>query len=440
MWYKFFSEHLELMMTALLGLLGLIIVRFDLKARRDLQEQELDLKRQQFAAEAEERKRRLDAIDRERVKLTEISGPLGERIAEKLVINHQWASEALEKAKLGPHAATLFGVRSNHFRQEKEFIAEKFTPLLLERCKRLVNDRDKDVFLLIDSGTTLYPFFYHLGRSAIRVHADHENWIDRLSVITNNLPGISRLMEAGRLDPNNRFSRLAIKCEILPGAPLPVYSAVTGKKANEALQRIREDNPDAVFLSLLTGNWIQLPRQPPCPIPLARGEGHPELKRKFIEISDESCVIASLGKIFANRDLAQINAALGLSGERHDPDRKPYLEVTIDHEKLASTKLVTTSRSDGFVLSNLSIIVQDHVSPTAESEDAAREKYVSAEPGQIPHLFFMFDKLPPNWYEELETEFPHGDTRTNEFMSTYFSVPRIPPGRRASAPLGLVTR
>jgi len=128
-----FVDHLELMVTALLGFLGLLVLRFDLAARRDLHQEELRLKKEQFAAETEERKKRTEALEREQIRLSEIAGPLGKSVAEVLKKDHQWAVEALDRAKLGPHAATLFGERSNHFREEKEHLASQFVPLLMKR-------------------------------------------------------------------------------------------------------------------------------------------------------------------------------------------------------------------------------------------------------------------------------------------------------------------
>jgi len=230
-------------------------------------------------------------------------------------------------------------------------------------------------------------------------------------------------MESGRMDPNNRYSPLAIKCELLPGVPLPIYSAVTGAKANAAVQAIRATNAaDSIFIAILTGNWIRLPRSQPYPIPLARGDGHPEFKKALIDNSDEAYVVTTLGKIFAKLDLAGVNAALDLDDKYADPDKKPYAEVKIEPEKAACLKLVTTSRpSSGFVLSILSAIVRDHLE--ADSTPPNRSSFIAAESVDVPHILFPFTKLPQSWYHQIETEFPHPRTRREEFMSTYFSVP-----------------
>lgn len=116
-------------------------------------------------------------------------------------------------------------------------------------------------------------------------------------------------MESGRINPSNRYSDLAIKCHLLPGVPLPIYSTVTGLETNEALERLRKKAGDnAFFIGLVTGNWIRLRRSdPPCPVPLARGLGHRKFKQVLINQSDEVYVVTPLGKILVKVPPDEVN-------------------------------------------------------------------------------------------------------------------------------------
>ena len=126
----FASVDLSLVITSLLGLFGLLIILYDRRMRArilkddrrsriELQSQELALRRDQFDEEKRERKERIEWLQRESIRLNEIGEPLAKSIASQLASNEQWAVEALEKTKLGPHAATLFGERRGHFRPER---------------------------------------------------------------------------------------------------------------------------------------------------------------------------------------------------------------------------------------------------------------------------------------------------------------------------------
>lgn len=411
------QKMLEDMHYLLPALLGVFIIWYEGRLR-------LGFEKEKFAEEKEERRERREFLEREAITLRGVSSLLADQVAEQLVGDTKWASEALERAKLGPHAKTLFGERVGHFHDEKDYLAEKFLPHLLRRCRALV-ESGNEVKLLIDSGTTLYPLLTQLGHAAVRAHENREKWIEKVEVVTNNLPGMEALMDSGRSNPNNRYSPLAIKCQLLPGAPLPVYSALTGKKAEEAIANLKSesDPTKTVFIGLVTGNWIRLRRtQPVCPVPMARGEGHKAFKEALVNASDEVYVIATLGKVFFQFSLHEVNRALGFKEEHADPDRKPYEEVTIDDAKASHVKLVTTSREQGRVLFQLSVKVQ----ATIDSHSETLTEYVDQNIPPPDNYIFPFDQLPANWYLELETEFPHQATRGFEFTEKYFFVMRRP--------------
>lgn len=428
-------DNFGIFVSMILGIAALLIIHYDRRfrlkihkedraERTELQREEIQLRREHFESESKERQQRLEWLRRESMRLQEVGDELATKISEHLAEDHQWATEALEKAKLGPHAATLFGERTTHFEVEKKFMADHFTPILLRRVKRFA-EAENHVFILLDSGTTIFPFFERLGNNFIRARANGEEWVDGVALITNNLPGIAKLMEVGRLDPNNRYSPLAVACELLPGVPLPIYSAVTGKKAEEALHRIREDAPEkSVFIALTAGNWVRLRPEPPaCPVPLARGVGHLDFKRCIIRCADEVFVVTPLGKVFGNAhsDLQEINQALDFSSSNIDPDRQEYHEVQFDSEKASVTKIVTTSRPNGFLLSNLSLLVREHLGAREWARDLAG--FASASHVQLPHVVFPFDKMPKSLAYQIEVEFPHPHTRHEEFMKNHFFCP-----------------
>lgn len=169
--------------------------------------------------------------------------------------------------------------------------------------------------------------------------------MNNVSIITNNLPGVDSLMKHGRIQPNNRYSELAILCKLLPGVPLPVYSAVTGEETREAIKNYRKKyQKNCYFLGLTTGNWIRVRRsKPPCPVPLARGKGHLDFKQAMINACNEIYEISPLGKLFVGPGPEDLNEILKYDVRFQHPDWQPYEEVTIDNDKAKMVSLVTTS-------------------------------------------------------------------------------------------------
>ena len=409
---KNFIESLHFLLPAAVGLL---ILANESRLKRELHEDQLRLNREIFEAERE-------ALRSEADNLRGLSNKLAAMVTAKMSTDTHWASEALERAKLGGFGKTLFGERVGHFTAEKEQLAEQFLPLLLERCHHLLNSGKRHIYLLIDSGTTLYPLFQQLGRAAVRLRENQQNWIDGVRIVTNNLPGMESLMDVGRRNPNNRYSDLAINCQLLPGVPLPVYSAVTGELATAALADLKAgaDTEHDVFIAIVTGNWIRVRRTPPlCPIPLARGTGHREFKQALIDCSDEIYVVGSLGKLFIEQPLEDVNRALDLDEKHVDPEKQPYGEVNITDVVARQVKLVTTSRAAGRVLHPLSDRVQWALSYAGDRE---LQRFPNAIMPDVPHLFFPFSPRLANWYEELRMEFPHEATRRAGVPEKYFYV------------------
>ena len=367
------------------------------------------------------------------VVMEDLARPIGENVATHLRKNSEWAFEAMERAKLGLHSQTLFGDRMGHFRDEKVFLAESFA--LLERCKYLAEERGKHVVLLIDSGTTLYPLFKLIGLATAQAYRNNERWItsgtpnlppqerSKLSLITNNLPGAISLMEAGRAQPS-RYSDLAISCWLLPGAPLPVYSAVAGPATEEALKRLKDglgDPSNAAIISVVTGNWVRIRRTDPrCPVPLSRGKNHTRFKQVLVgqtlkDAPDEVYVITPLGKIFANASTREVNDQLDFHAGATDPDRDEYEELKINSEMARRVKLVCTARAGDRQLRSLSDYLQGRLLDVSTTVDP--HAFREAKLGETPHSMFLFDRLPDERGLEIETEFPHPHTRRPDFIN-----------------------
>lgn len=234
------------------------------------------------------------------------------------------------------------------------------------------------------------------------------------------------LMSVGRLDPSSRYSELALNCNLLPGAPLPVYSALTGRRTNDALKLLRDQARDAVFIALTTGNWIRLRRTAPvCPIPLARGHGHLEFKQAIFDNADEIFVVTPLGKIFVDTALSDVNIALGLSEDDPDPEKKPYYEVQVNNNKADFVKLISTSRKPHRLLSHHSTYVQSCLGVYDLDLDQILEKFKGATISEINHIFFPFDVLPNDQHMQMEIEFPHSGTRNEKFAQRFFHIPSV---------------
>jgi len=405
-------------------LAAVLILHHELRMRRRIAAEELALQRRRFEREDRESDARQQWLERQNVTLGEMVKPLAEKLAASLVADTRWAAEALERAKLGPYTKTLFGERSSHFREEKEHIAERFVPMLLRRCRKLIEQDGKRVFLLIDSGTTLYSFFSRLGEQTVRAWEMGDRWFrdGRLVVITNNLPGIQLLMETGRPNPANRYSDLALDCRLLPGVPLPVYSAVTGAETEEAIMRIRSDSgPSVAIISLVTGNWIRIRQTSPrCPIPLARGKGHLKAKQTFVNVANEVYVIGPLGKIFASASREAVNKWLGFDSAQVDLEKQSYEELTITRDdEVKKIALISTSRTNRRILNNLSIYLRGQLGVEVIIDEDAFTTRPLGEPASI---LFAFDNLPNETSLEREVEFPHRHTRRNDFIE-FFSNP-----------------
>ena len=146
----------------------------------------------------------------------------------------------------------VFQQRMNHFHAEKYFLARKFTDLLLARIKHIAEEFDKHIFLFLDSGTTTFPFFEFIGESANIASKKNEKWITnyRLTIVTNNLPGIQSLLQY-KGDLTETYSTdFPIDCRFLPGTASRAYLSVTGPETISAIENYKNTSNDSIFISL----------------------------------------------------------------------------------------------------------------------------------------------------------------------------------------------
>ena len=394
-------------------IIGIVLLKSELSAQRAIKEEQLKSYDKRLKFDEETHNKQQENFEEKNQKISNLSETLSLQIAKYLQTDSKWASSALEKAKIVSYGQTLFSDRFSHYQDEKKYIAKQFIPILLKRCQRIIQDKpNTHIYIVIDSGTTLYPLFTELGNELSKYARKNEikeaeKWYKKITIVTNNLPGIQALMESGRLNPGDRYSELAVDAHILPGKPIPVYSAIAGKPTVDAIAKLSDSTSgiDSLFIGLLTGNFIRQERNNAlCSIPLSRGIEHNEFKIAIYNKCNELYVIGPLGKIFYDQKLDDINKKLGFVVDSQNEETKSYVEIPELLREKKEVKLVTTCRHKGFVLTDLS----DKLTNLLGTNDPNEEQFINAEKlKDIPHLFFPFSKLPENFFEQLEIEFPH---------------------------------
>lgn len=426
-------EILDLIYSSLGGLLialiAVVLGYWAIRSNRIVEEQKLKFEEKKFQADEKEREKLAKFREQEYSRFSQPASDLAEQLARRLVDDPSWAYRAIEAAKLLPYKDTLFGERTQHFKEEKEELAARFTPYLMRRCESIIEDGKRHVYLLIDAGTTLYPFFRIIGQETAKYWQRGATWLNYLHLATNNLPGVEQLMQTGRRTQYGRYSKLAIAdCQLLPGVPLPIFASVAGKQTNEAIRNLRihaleeNGNEQPVFIALVVGNWIRIRRtRPRCPIPMARGIEHLEVKATFIQNADEVFVVSPLGKIFVNQTNEAVNEALGFYTDAKDLEKASYDEVMIGNEQASRVKLISTTRPADRILHRHSNRLEDALDENFKNE-IDEDLFAKSKIEELPHLLFPFSNLPDNPYDEFAIEFPHYHTRTKQELLDMYSV------------------
>lgn len=308
-------------------------------------------------------------------------------------------------------------------------MASRFTPYLFKRCEAIVEGGKKHVYLFIDAGTTLFPFFRIIGQETAKLWQRNSEWLKYFHLITNNLPGVDQLMQTGRQTQYGRYSKLAIPdCQLLPGEPLPIFASVAGEITDKTIYDIRkkalnaDDTNQPIFIALVVGNWIRIRRtRPRCPVPMGRGTEHLRVKEALIKNADEVFVISPLGKVFVNQTNAAVKEALGFSPTSKDLEKASYDELLINNEQASNIRLISTTRSVNRILHRHSNRLEDALDENFKRE-IDEDIFANSKIADLPHLLFPFTKLPGNLFEEFEIEFPHYHTRTKQKLLDMFSV------------------
>jgi hypothetical protein len=344
-------------------IVGMIAIYFGWKIHRikyQAAELEREIADRKLKAISDEANNKMAVLKQTAQHTTEIS----DAISQKLIDNPTWLDKFMDQTGV-TYSASVYGKRIGHFYSEKAIIAKQAVDKVEEHVKKNPSNR---YCLVIDSGTTMYPVFQEIT-SRIRPKKGRELWRERLCIVTNNIPGVQYLMKNAKDDPNDDYSEISINCFIVPGKPLSVYAAITGIESINWLGELRAllqnlegwkgDKVRIHIIAFVTGNYM-VRKHAKGSIsyhPAARGEGHVEIKKAMIEISDELFLLSPLMKFsFASVDL--LNRVNGFDIERTDlekarqqPNKVKYEEIPIPGEKRTIfflTKRPTGARFRGF--------------------------------------------------------------------------------------------
>lgn len=325
------------------------------------------------------------------------------------------------------YGESIFGTRIGHFFSEKKLLAKKAIDILI---KELENNEKMKFCLLIDSGTTTYHLFTEICdkiKEYTKSNNETNSWINRIFIVTNNLPGVQYLIKNCRKG-SDEYSDLLVKCLLLPGIPLPVYAAVVGSEATKFLdskhikkcieKELDVKNNEYKIISLMSANYMV--RHPGliddriifCPA--ARGGeegGHFDIKKKFAELSDKIYLISPLTKFsFATCNCLnkinklKIDEVKSPEDARAFPDEVKYREV-----KLTTSRLIEKCN---FIITNRK--TTDHFGKFAQDiYDTLKKSYGE---NKISIVDYNFENWIPNSrnnpeYDSIamEMEIPHSN-------------------------------
>jgi len=211
---------------------------------------------------------------------------------------------------------SLFEYRRGHYNEEKDYICKLF---LDELIKNTELERYDNVYLLIDSGSTVYPLFSLLCHYYWRCIG--RKLLDKIKIYTNNIPGINDLLLYGRVG-NDINANIIYNCDVIPGKIEGKYSAILGADSvshlSHIVNSIKDDNKRSVFISIITGNYISIKDGL-----LWLGDYHGAMKDSYIYNSDWVYILSPLGKI-VDMGADQINKAIN----ENIPFNKRYKKLT----------------------------------------------------------------------------------------------------------------
>ena len=382
---------------------------------------------------------------RERAQLDQAATILARAVCGQLAQNNKWATEAIIDAGMGLPGSDVFDKRTGHFSLEKQECGREFARWLLRRVVHFLS-RNKKVFLVCDSGTTIFWFLKAFGeviseqfngnnKGSSEAGSITPDKLAGLTVITNNIPGAEAFLTYASqhtLSISLKEVRISdlVGVRLLAGLLLPEYVALTGEDTNHDLEtlwkKITSDRgkPAPVFVGVATGNWLNIESFEGRPLPhlLARGRGHGPFKKKLLEVCDETFILAPLGKIFM-KSVDRLNAMLHYSQAATDPQLRSYEVVPMPQGKGEAIKLVSTYRyMFSSILKVHSSDVRDAIQKFADNPEQQQKQTSLAIP-DVDHLLFRFDHFseePPE--TQIEIELPHPQTRNAAFKKEFFSI------------------
>ena len=416
----------------LLGLIAALLAFFALHLNRKLSAERLEFEKMKFQQEKDERERLAEWRKTEERRFLSTAADIAEHVSRCLMDEPTWAHNALRSANFLTYKDTVFETRLEHFREEKEELARTFLPYLIARCRRMIEVEHRDVYVLVDAGTTLYPFFELIGNATSGAWQARDTWIDSFHLATNNLPGLEKLMQTGLRLPKERYSELAIEdCQLLSGRPLPIFGALVGPETNAAIlslkrralqQAEKDESEQPVFIALVVGNWVRIGTTTHCPIPMAKGgsDSHLGVKQTMVDNADEVYVVSPLGKLFTGATNDEVNRVLRSHSDQRSQSDQRYGDVVMPRPR--TVKLVATSRGPGRVLREHSVALSEALLGTKDIRKVRADTFSDSTIEDLPHLVLQYDRFPDDKYLEFREEFPHEDTRTNQDLLKLFHV------------------
>lgn len=338
------QNSIAYLLASIFTVISIILTYFIYRIRREIVKSHMDI------AKINDEIAKNDKYIVENTKI--VSSEIAEKISKNLISDPLWLEKYMDMTS-STYSGSIYGDRIKHFYREKEILAKD----VIKYIDSKLSD-DNKVCLLIDSGTTTYPLFIEI--SNLLRSRNNERWIKNVYIITNNIPGVHYLMKYAKEDPNNPYSEISIKCLLLPGKPLSVYAAITGNESNKWLENIDSflesewkcERKGFEIIGFITGNYMSPDYDKNNNIigfnPVARGEGHVEIKEKIAEKSDSIILISPLMKYsFANVDiLNDINDFKYSSSSpeaKNYPNEVKYEEISVDYDKCV---FFTTKREE----------------------------------------------------------------------------------------------
>jgi hypothetical protein len=364
-------------------------------------------------------------------RLGEFQRDLIESVTSNLRDYTEWTKQTILDLQLVLEGESIFARRVDHFRSEKRHISNAIVPWIVKRILFFAGQGHR-VYLLIDSGTSLYWVFRRLEqglKEQLKQGEEKQKLLRRITILTNNTAGAYSYVSASNIESLEGKQRptpvLAdyVKCHVLGGEIVTRYAATLGPETVAALRREKEramnGEGSVKFIGLLVGQWVRIDEDTPHrPIALARGYGQSEFKRELILISDEVFLISPLAKLFRlpyddikdglgkdSSDSVYVDVGQAIKEDDwQDGDRREF------EERSKTIKLVTTLRSPSKMnpaqaLGNFSSAIHGLYGNRylkRLSDELAEEPNFSS----LPHLYCDFD-LPGTPTEQCEIEFPH---------------------------------